>query len=162
MPGAAEKLVSFHHHAAAGENDVGHACYLNAFEHRVIHAHVVSPGADGVFALGVENHEIGVAADGDRSLARIQAKEFCRSRGDEFDESIHAETSLRNAAGINQAHAMLNAGTTVRNLGEIVAAEFFLLLETEWAMIGGDDLQMIALEAGSRVFPDAIFHAAAG
>ena len=106
----------------------------------------MSLGADRVFAVGIEDYEIGVAADGDRSFARIQTEQLCRSGGDEFYEPVHAETPRGNAAGINQAHAVLNAGTSVGNLREIVSPKFLLLLETEWAVIGGDDLQMIALE----------------
>src|SRR5580704_135637 len=152
LSGTAQELVPFHDDAASGKNNVGHARHLNAFEHRVIHSHVVSLGADGVFALRIENHEISIAADRDGSLARVQAKEFCRGCGNQFNKSIHTETSLGYAAGVNQAHAMLNARTAVRYLGEVVASEFFLFLETKWTVIGGDDLQMIPLETVPEFF----------
>ena len=118
---------------------------------------MVSLGADRMFTVGIKNDEIGVTANRDRSFSRIQAKEFCRSGGNQFDESIHAETSRGDAAGVNQAHAMLNAGTTVRNLREVVASEFFLLLETEWTVIGRHDLQMIAFEAVPELFLMPLF-----
>ena len=78
-------------------------------------------GADGVFAIGIEDHEIGVAADGDGAFARIEAEEFCRRGGDQFDEAVHAEAALGDAAGVDQAHAVLDAGAAVGNFGEVVA-----------------------------------------
>src|SRR5262245_60775769 len=47
---------------------------------------------------------------------------------------------------------MLDAGTAVGNLGEIVFAHFFLLFKTERAVVGRDDLQMVLLESGPELF----------
>ena len=44
--------------------------------------------ADGVLALGIEDDEVSVAADGDGSFARVEAEEFGGSGGDQFDETI--------------------------------------------------------------------------
>ena len=41
---------------------------------------------------------------------------------------------------------MFDAGCAVRNLCEIVFAQFFLLLHAKWAMVGWDDLQIIHLQ----------------
>ena len=152
MSGTAQKLVRSSTTRPRESTMSGMPVTLDALEHRVVHSHVVSLGADRVFALGIEDHEIGVAADRDRSFARIQTKKLRRSGGNQFDKSIHAETSLGDAAGINQTHAMFNAGPAVWNLGEVAASEFFLLLETEWTVIGGNNLQMIALETVPEFF----------
>src|ERR1700733_13360402 len=125
---------------------------MNAFEHGIVHAHVMSLGADRVLALGIENYEVGVAADRDRSLTRIQTEELGRSRGNQFDESIHAETSLSDAAGVNQAHAMFNAWATVWNFGEIAASKFLLFFKAKGTMVCRDDLQVIPLEAVPELF----------
>jgi hypothetical protein len=99
--------------------------------------------ADGVLAIGIEDHEIRIAADCDRALARIQAKQFCGRRRNQFHEAVDAESSPGNTAGVDQAQAVLDPGTAVGNLGEIVASQFFLFLETKRAMIGGNHLKMI-------------------
>ena len=47
---------------------------------------------------------------------------------------------------------MLDARTAVRNLGEVIDAQFLLFLEAEWAMIGRDDLQRIVRETLPEFF----------
>src|ERR1019366_2951702 len=131
---ASQKFISFHNHAAARQHRVGHARNLNSLEHRIIDAHVVRLCADGVLAFGVEDHQIRIATHGDRALARIQAKEFCGCCGNQFHKTVHAESPTGNAAGIDEAHAVLDSGAAVWNLGEVVAAQFFLLFETEGAV----------------------------
>src|SRR5437016_7769411 len=42
---------------------------------------------------------------------------------------------------------MLNSGTAIRNLGEVIFAHLFLFLEAERAVISGDHLKMVLLEA---------------
>src|ERR1700704_6720184 len=47
---------------------------------------------------------------------------------------------------------MFDAGTTIGNFGEIVFAQLFLLLETKWTVIRGDDLQGVAGESLPKFF----------
>ena len=107
----------------------------------------MSFGADGVFAVRIEDNQVSVAAYRNRSFAWIQAEELCRSGGNQLDKPVHAETAVGDSAGINQAHAMLDAWAAVGNLREVILPEFFLFFETERAMISGDDLQVIALQS---------------
>src|SRR5579864_7248102 len=106
LSGAAQEPVFVDDHLAAGKNRVWHSSDLNSLKHRIIHTHVMRLGTDGVLALGIKNHQVGVAADGDGSLARIQTEQFCWGGGDEFNETVHAETAAADAARVNQAHAM--------------------------------------------------------
>src|SRR6202040_2796503 len=62
-----------------------------------------------------------------------------------------------NSAGINQAHAVFDARTAIRNLGEVVSSQFFLVLETKWTVVGGDDLEMIAFETVPELFLMPLF-----
>ncbi len=78
------KSFPIYHHPAARQNYIRHARDLDALEHGIVHAHVVSLGADGLLALGIENHQVRVAADRNRPFARIQPEQFCRSGGDQF------------------------------------------------------------------------------
>src|SRR6266702_329004 len=56
------------------------------------------------------------------------------------------------SAGIHKTQAVLDARATVGNFGEIVLAEFLLLLEAEGAVVGGDDLQRVLREALPELF----------
>ena len=47
---------------------------------------------------------------------------------------------------------MLDAGAAVGNFGEVIFAEFFLFLEAERTVIGGDDLQSVVREALPEFF----------
>src|SRR5579863_5612341 len=109
LPGPAKKFIALHHYAAAGKNNFGHARHLDPLEHGVIDPHVVSLGANRLFPVGIEDNDVSIAAHCDSSFARIKAKQFCRSGGNQFDKSVHVETSVNNSARVNQAHAMLNA-----------------------------------------------------
>src|ERR1700704_2432360 len=71
---APQECVSFYYHAPARQHYIGHSRNLNSLEHRIIHAHVVSLGADGVLAVRIKDHQIRVTAHRDRAFARIQAK----------------------------------------------------------------------------------------
>src|SRR5882762_1167138 len=136
LAGASQELFPFHRNPAARKNHVGHPGDLDAFEHRVIDAHMVCPGADDVFALGVKDYEVGIAADSDRPFAWIQSKQLRRSSRNQFHKAIRAESSAGHAPRVNQAHAVLHARTTIGYFREIVAAHFFLLLEAKRAVIG--------------------------
>ena len=51
------------------------------------------------------------------------------------------------AVVIDQLQAVFDARAAVGDLGEIVLAENLLVFETERAMVGGDHLQVVVLEA---------------
>ena len=46
---------------------------------------------------------------------------------------------------------MFDARTAVRDLREVIAAELLLILETERAVIGRDDLQIVALQPAPQL-----------
>src|SRR3989442_181168 len=54
-------------------------------------------GADRLFALRIEDDEVGVRADGDGALLRIEAEEFCGSGSDELDEAVRREAARGDA-----------------------------------------------------------------
>src|SRR5882724_5859209 len=75
--GTAYKFAGVDNGAAAGENSLWRALGLDAFEHRIVHAHVVGFGADDFFVIGIEDHQVGVGAHGDGALSRVEAEKFC-------------------------------------------------------------------------------------
>src|SRR5258708_34121280 len=94
-------------------------------------------GADGVLAFGIEDHQVGVAADGYRAFLRIETENPRRRGGDQFDEAVDAEASFGHAPGVDQAHAVLDARAAVGNVAEVVFAPLLLSLETERPVNGG-------------------------
>src|ERR1700683_3727991 len=108
--------------------------------------------ADCVLALRVEDYQVSVSSDRDRPFPRIKAKQLRRSCGHEFHETVRAESSSGHAAGIDQAHAMLHAGTAIRDLRKIIESHFLLLLETKGAVVGRDHLQMVTLQTIPQFF----------
>src|SRR5260370_41738976 len=155
--GAADEFAGVDDGAAAGEDGFGRAFDVDALEHGIVHAHVVGFGADDLFVIGIEDDEVGVGAYGDGAFARVEAKEFCGSGGDKLDKAVRRKTLAVDAAGVNQAQAVLDAGAAVGNLGEVVLAQFFFLLEAEGAVISGDDLQSVFGEALPEFFLVPLF-----
>src|SRR5437867_9172590 len=52
LPCAAQKFIPVNHHAPSREDSIRHTRDLDSLKHRIIHAHVVSFGADGVLRWG--------------------------------------------------------------------------------------------------------------
>src|SRR5256886_5950538 len=150
--GAADEFAGVDDGAAAQENGFGRALDLDALEHGIVHAHVMRFGADDFFLMGVKEDKVGVGADGDGAFARVEAEKFCWRGGDKLNKTIRRKMLAMDAAGVDQAEAMLNARPAVGNFCEIVPAEFLLLFEAERTMIGRDDLQCVSREALPKPF----------
>src|SRR5258707_12920884 len=69
-PGAPGELVSLHHNPPTRQHYIRHAGYFNSLKHRVIHPHMVRFRADGVLAIGIEDDDIRITANGNRALTR--------------------------------------------------------------------------------------------
>src|SRR5262249_28736730 len=137
-PGArfAFELAIFHDHLSPRQHSLGDALHTPSFIRAVIHAHMMGRRADRLFAVRIEDHYIGVRADGNRALLRKQSKNLGCGGRSQFDEPVEADTTLRHAVVIDQTHAVLDSGAAVRDLTEIVAAQFLLLFEAEWTVVG--------------------------
>src|SRR6185369_4835397 len=119
------------HQLAAREDRLRRPFHLPALIAGVVDVHVVRRRADGELLVRVEDHDVGVGADGDRALAREESEDLrCRRRRD-LDEAVERDPSLRHATIEDERHAVLDARTAVRDLREVATAELFLLLETE-------------------------------
>ena len=108
--------------------------------------------ADGLLPVGIEDHNVRIRPNGNRSLFREQAEDFRCGRGRQFDKPVQADSFLDHAAIVDQAHAMLHAGTAIRNLAEVVAPEFFLFFKAKRTMVRGYDLEVVS----SQSFPELI------
>src|SRR6266478_2596668 len=155
--GAADEFAGLDDGAAAGEDGFWRALDADALEHGIVHAHMVGFGADDFFVIGIEDDQVGVGADGNGAFTRVEAEKFCGGGRDKLDKAIRRKMLAVNSTGINETQAVLDAGAAVGNFGEIVLAELFLFLETEGAMVGGDDLQRVFREALPELFLMPLF-----
>src|SRR5262245_59166895 len=96
--------------------------------------------------IRIEDNYVGVRADCDRSFSWKEAEQLRRRGRCQFDKPIDADSSAGNASVVDETHPVFHAGSAVGNLSEIVAPKLLLFLETEGAMVGGDDLQIVAAQ----------------
>src|SRR5215813_1934557 len=64
------EFAVFHDHPPPRHHRLGHAIHMPTLIRAVIHTHVMSRGADRLFAVRIEDHYVGVGADGNRPLLR--------------------------------------------------------------------------------------------
>jgi len=100
--GAADEFADFDDGAAPGENGFGGAFDFDALEHGIVDAHVVSLRANDFFMVWIEDHQVGIGADGDGAFARIEAKEFCGGGGDELDEAVRRKMFAVDSTGVHE------------------------------------------------------------
>ena len=86
----------------------------------------MSFGADGARRIAVPNHNVGVAARLNAALLRIAAKETRTVGTGGADKLLRRENALLDAVGPHNAHAILNAVDTVRDLSKVVLAASLL------------------------------------
>jgi hypothetical protein len=120
--GAAGELAGVDYALPSGEDGFRDAGDLDAFEHGIVHTHVVGFGADDFLLVGIEDDDVGVGAYREGAFAGEEAEKFRRRGGNHFYEAIRRETLTVDAAGVDQAQAMLDAWAAVGDFGEVVFA----------------------------------------
>src|SRR5215831_16299287 len=101
---------------------------------------MVGTGRNSGLFIRIEQHNVGIRTNSDSSLAREQAEDFGSGRRRQFYKSIQPDPPTRYPAVVNETHPVLNSRSAVRDLSEVIAAQFFLFLEAERAMVGRDHL----------------------
>src|SRR5690606_8047409 len=135
--GVADELAVPHGHLPAHRDDAGAAIDLHALEGAVVDVHLVRLGADRAAVRRVVDDDVGVRADGDRALPRVEAEELRRVRRRDLDEALEREVAAADAVGVEQVHAVLDRGHAVRDLRERLPAHR-LLLDVERRVVGPD------------------------
>ncbi len=101
---------------------------------------------------GVVDHDVGVRAGGDRPLARVEAEHPRRGGRVHLDPPRERQFAVDHAL-VQQVHPVLDPRHPVRDLGEVAAAHLLLLLETERAVVGGHDAQVVGAQPAPQVRP---------
>jgi len=131
---------------AAHCDDAGAALDRQTLETVVVVVGVLRLDVDGAAIRGIVNDKIGVAADGDGSLARVKAKEFCGASAGAIDETFEVDAVALDAVSVKKIDAILDAGNAVRDGSEIVFAQE-LLFEIKGTVIGADGVDETKREA---------------
>src|SRR5215472_584002 len=137
-------VAVFDNHLPPRQDGFGEAFYFKPFVSAVVDVHMMGPAveiADSLLMIGIENDDVGVAADRKRTLPREQTKNLSRCGRGELDEAGQRNMPMADAIVIDQAHPVLDTWSAIGNLAEIVASEFLLLLEAKRTVVGGDDVE---------------------
>src|ERR1051326_157698 len=141
MSGMPDKSALLDNYLAAQQHGAHRAFNLCSLVGIVIDVHMMRSGAQHLFAVRVEEHQISVTANGDGPLARIEAKQFGWSSCHQINKVLQVKALATHTTAVDEAYPCFNAGQTVRNLGEIIASQVFLTVKEEGAVVGGDGIE---------------------
>ena len=129
----------------------GHARHRHALEDVVVDLLVMGLGRDGAAGLGIPHHDVGVGADADRALARVDVEDLRGvGRGDPH-ELVGRQPAGSHAIVPEDRHAIFHAAGAVGDLGEVGAAHR-LLRRAKAAVVGCRGLQIARLQAAPQDF----------
>ena len=131
----------------------GEPCHLGALVQVVVRARVVGLGGDRHALLRVEDDDVGVGADGERALARVEPEELRRVRREQLDHPVQRDAPFADAEVVDHLQPVLEPGPAVRDLAEVVHARVLLALEEVRAVVGRDRLQHVRCARRSRARP---------
>src|SRR5580698_5564186 len=132
-------------HIAANGYDRWPPLDLESVEGAVVVVGVMCLGRQSAAIVGIVDDQVGIAADGDRPLTRIEAEELRGTRAERVDESVHIEAAALYAVGIHQVDPLFEPGHAVGDVGEGIFAHHFLL-EIEGAVVGAHGVNLSAPE----------------
>ena len=131
---------------AAHRHQVGPSFDFPAFKGAVIDIHQLRLRGNLSSILRIVDDQISVRADLDRAFAREQAKGLRRVRARDVDEGVQIEFPTLHSVGVEQVYPVFEGRNSVWDLGEIVAAHWFLAFEIERRVIGRDGLNFAAAQ----------------
>lgn len=96
--------------------------------------------------MRVVDDDIGVGAGGDGALLRVEAEHPGRGGAGDLDPAAAGDPAFHDRL-MQQVHPVLHTRHPVRDLREVAAAHLLLTGETERAVVGGDDLELVVPQA---------------
>ena len=115
--------------------------------------------ADLGLGVGIPHDDVGVATGGDDALLRIHAEHTGRGGAAGLDPALEREFAGDHAL-IDEFHTVLHTADAVGDLGEVTQTEFFLILEAERTVIGGDHREFVHAQALPEIALVAVAHLA--
>jgi hypothetical protein len=129
--------------AVAEEDELRRTGHLGALVEVVVDPRLLGVGGDRDAPLRVEDDDVGVGADGERALPRIEAEQLRGIRRQELDHAVERDPSRSRAELVDHLQSVLEAGPAVRDLREVVLAECLLAVPEECAVVCGDRRQRV-------------------
>lgn len=105
-------------------------------------------GINDEFAIGIIDHQVGIAADGNEPFPGVKVEQFGRAAGHGRDETVDGESICPDAVSIEDRQAGFNPSGSSWNGSEIISVPGFLL-NCIGAMISGNG----ADSAGAKGLP---------
>src|SRR6266446_1756679 len=152
IPRLTNVLALTHNRLAAQQDFISAATHPHALVHVVVDVHQVGAGGDLEFAVGIKDHQVSIAANGNGALAWKQPKNFGRLGGNEIDKLVVVDAPTVHTSVVNQRQAIFNAWPTIGNFREIVLPEGFLVSETERAVVRRDHRDITGAHAPPQRF----------
>ncbi len=91
---------------------------------------------DHVRGLRVPQQNVRIGSGSNGAFLRIHAEDPRRRRGGNLDISLQRDLSGTHSKVIEQLHPVLNSGSPVGNLAEVVFAQLFLVGKAGRTMVG--------------------------
>ena len=95
------------------------------------------------------------------ALLLVMPKMWAGAVQESLDELLRCDAALIDAEVPEDLQAVLDAGAAVGDLGEVIPAEFLLVVEAEGAVVGGDDCRWSSIEGVPETAGSAFRAAAA-
>ena len=93
-----------------------------------------------MFGVGIPHYKVGVAANSDRTFARVESEHLGWRRRDDLHPAVERDAFQVHTVVEKKLKPVLNTGSAVGNLGKTIAPHFLLLFEAERAMVRRDNL----------------------
>ena len=135
----ADELAVAHLDFGAYGDDGGATFDRKPFETVVVVVGTLRSDGDGAAIIGIEDDEVGIAADGNGAFAGEEAEEFRGAGAGAIDETVEIDAAARDSVGVEKIDAIFDAWNAVGDIGESVFAEEFLF-EVEGAVVGADGI----------------------
>src|ERR1041385_8807944 len=95
-PRAAHQLTLAGDHLATRDGQRRHTCYVEAFERVVTRSRMETPTIDSRGSPRVEDHQVGVTADGNRALLRVKPENASGVGGKHRGQRVHRDAAFAN------------------------------------------------------------------
>jgi hypothetical protein len=99
-------------------------------------------GGDGALGARIPDDDVGVGADGDDALSRIEVEDLGGVGARDGDETRRVHYPIVDTLVPHNGHAVLDAVHAVRDLGEVILAQC-LLLAVERTVVASRHLQCV-------------------
>lgn len=138
--GLPDKLTMVDQRHTTEEHRLWCTLNLHAFVEGVVNLMVQGRLAQGMAPLWIPDHEIGVTANGDRTLLGVETEDLCRRSRRELDKAVQTEVPLDNTL-VESDHALFNTRRSIGDERKVITPQIFLAPKVEATVVGANGLE---------------------